>query len=199
MTLCLRHENSFSRNFKGLVCSMGQQWIKLHVGLDHDGFLPVFMTITEGKQQDITQGRSLELDAGSIVVFDRGYTDFTWFNLLNSKGIYFVTRLKANTKYRVISRHPVNKEQGITSDQTLILTGPKADTCPIKLRRIGYRDPQTGKHYVFLTNQFELAAKTIADIYKSRWQIELFFKCIKQNLKIKSFVGTSKNAVMTQI
>ena len=157
------------------------------------------MTITEGKQQDITQGRSLELDAGSIVVFDRGYTDFTWFNLLNSKGIYFVTRLKANTKYRVISRHPVNKEQGITSDQTLILTGPKADTCPIKLRRMGYRDPQTGKHYVFLTNQFELAAKTIADIYKSRWQIELFFKCIKQNLKIKSFVGTSKNAVMTQI
>ncbi|NKC16079.1 MAG: IS4 family transposase [Gammaproteobacteria bacterium] len=173
--------------------------IKLHVGLDHDGFLPVFMTITEGKQQDITQGRSLELDAGSIVVFDRGYTDYTWFNLLNSKGIYFVTRLKANTKYRVISRHPVNKEQGITSDQTLILTGPKADTCPIKLRRMGYRDPQTGKHYVFLTNQFELAAKTIADIYKSRWQIELFFKCIKQNLKIKSFVGTSKNAVMTQI
>ncbi|NKC15235.1 MAG: IS4 family transposase [Gammaproteobacteria bacterium] len=173
--------------------------IKLHVGLDHDGFLPVFMTITEGKQQDITQGRSLELDAGSIVVFDRGYTDFTWFNLLNSKGIYFVTRLKANTKYRVISRHPVNKEQGITSDQTLILTGPKADTCPIKLRRMGYRDPQTGKHYVFLTNQFELTAKTIADIYKSRWQIELFFKCIKQNLKIKSFVGTSKNAVMTQI
>ncbi len=157
------------------------------------------MTITEGKQQDITQGRSLELDAGSIVVFDRGYTDFTWFNLLNSKGIYFVTRLKANTKYRVISRHPVNKEQGITSDQTLILTGPKADTCPIKLRRIGYRDPQTGKHYVFLTHPFELAAKTIADIYKSRWQIELFFKCIKQNLKIKSFVGTSKNAVMTQI
>ncbi|NKC11684.1 MAG: IS4 family transposase [Gammaproteobacteria bacterium] len=173
--------------------------IKLQVGLDHDGFLPVFMTITEGKQQDITQGRSLELDAGSIVVFDRGYTDYTWFNLLNSKGIYFVTRLKANTKYRVISRHPVNKEQGITSDQTLILTGPKADTCPIKLRRMGYRDPQTGKHYVFLTNQFELAAKTIADIYKSRWQIELFFKCIKQNLKIKSFVGTSKNAVMTQI
>ncbi|NKC12738.1 MAG: IS4 family transposase [Gammaproteobacteria bacterium] len=173
--------------------------IKLHVGLDHDGFLPVFMTITEGKQQDITQGRSLELDAGSIVVFDRGYTDYTWFNLLNSKGIYFVTRLKANTKYRVISRHPVNKEQGITSDQTLILTGPKADTCPIKLRRMGYRDPQTGKHYVFLTNQFELTAKTIADIYKSRWQIELFFKCIKQNLKIKSFVGTSKNAVMTQI
>ncbi len=157
------------------------------------------MTITEGKQQDITQGRSLELDAGSIVVFDRGYTDYTWFNLLNSKGIYFVTRLKANTKYRVISRHPVNKEQGISSERTLILTGPKADTCPIKLRRMGYSDPGTGKHYVFLTHPFELTAKTIADIYKSRWQIELFFKCIKQNLKIKSFVGTSKNAVMTQI
>ncbi len=99
----------------------------------------------------------------------------------------------------MISRHQVNKEQGITSDQTLVLTGPKADTRPIKLRRIGYSDPETGKHYVFLTHPFELTAKTIADIYKSRWPIELFFKCIKQHLKIKSFVGTSKNAVMTQI
>ncbi len=104
------------------------------------------MTITEGKQQDITQGRSLELDAGSIVVFDRGYTDFTGFNLLNSKGIYSVTRLKANTKYRVISRNQTNKEQGTTSDQTLVLTDPKADTCAIKLRRMGYSDSEIGKH-----------------------------------------------------
>ena len=173
--------------------------VKLHLGLDHSGYLPTFMTITEGKTHDIVEGRSLDLDSGSIVVFDRGYTDYTWFNLLNSKGIYFVTRLKKNAKYRVINRNKVNKSQGLTSDQTIILTGTKADTCPIELRRIGYRDPETGQHYFFLTNQFKFVAKTIADIYKSRWQIELFFKCIKQNLKIKSFVGTSKNAVMTQI
>ncbi len=87
----------------------------------------------------------------------------------------------------------------MTCDQTILITGARAGACPIPLRRIGYRDPETGKHYVFVTNNFLLAAKTIADIYKSRWQIELFFKCIKQNLKIKSFVGTSKNAVLTQI
>ena len=110
-----------------------------------------------------------------------------------------MTRLKKNIKFKVIERRPVIKSKGVTSDQTIMLTGPKADDCPIPLRRIGYRDPETGKHYVFLTNNFKLAAKTIADIYKSRWQVELFFKWLKQNLKIKTFLGTSKNAVMTQI
>lgn len=101
--------------------------------------------------------------------------------------------------YRIIERRDVIKPKGLTYDQTILITGAKAKSCPVPLRRIGFRDPETGKHHVFLTNNFHLAAKTIADIYKSRWQIELFFKCIKQNLKIKSFVGTSKNAVMTQI
>lgn len=144
-------------------------------------------------------GRTLDLPADSIVVMDRAYADYTWFNALDNKGIFFVTRQKRNATYRVIERHEVLKSKGLTCDQTILITGTKANVCPIPLRRIGYRDPDTGKHYVFLTNNFHLAAKTIADIYKARWQIELFFKSIKQNLKIKSFVGTSKNAVLTQI
>lgn len=173
--------------------------VKLHVGLDHDGLLPSFVTVTDGKSHDVTIGRTLDLPVDSIVVMDRAYIDYSWFNALNTKGIFFVTRQKRNARYRVIERRPVLKNKNLTSDQTIVLTGTKADNCPIPLRRIGYRDPETGKQYVFLTNNFTLAAKTIADIYKARWQIELFFKCIKQNLKIKSFVGTSKNAVLTQI
>ena len=173
--------------------------IKLHVGLDHDGYLPAFVTVTEGKTHDITIGRTLTLPKESIVVFDRGYTDYSWYNLLNNNGIFFVTRQKSNATYDVIERLNISKNQGLTSDQTIKIKGTKASDCPIALRRIGYRDPETGKHYAFLTNNFKLTAKTIADIYKARWQIELFFKWIKQNLKIKSFIGTSKNAVLTQI
>ena len=173
--------------------------IKLHVGLDHDGYLPAFITVTDGTVHDVTVGRTLELPKASVVVFDRAYTDYTWYNQLNTNGIFFVTRQKSNATYDVVERRNVSKKQGLTSDQTIKIKGNKANDCPIALRRIGYRDPETGKHYVFLTNNFKLAAKTIADIYKARWQIELFFKWIKQNLKIKSFIGTSKNAVLTQI
>jgi len=174
--------------------------IKLHVGLNHGGYLPEFVAISEGRCADITVGRALPFPKGSIIAMDRGYIDYGWFKQLNDKGIYFVTRLKRNAQYRVIERQSVRKQAGVTSDQTIEFTGVKASTeCPIRLRRIGYRDPQTGKHYVFLTNLFKLSSVTIAAIYKERWQIELFFKWIKQNLKIKSFIGTSKNAVMTQI
>ena len=173
--------------------------VKLHVGLDHDGYLPAFVQITEGRVHEVNLARKLDLPGGSIVVFDRGYTDYAWYNHLNSEGIYFVTRQKTNACYTVIKRHAVSRTSGITSDQTIRLSGAKADQCPIRLRRIGYRDPDTGKHYVFLTNAFQLSASTIAAIYRERWQIELFFKWIKQNLKIKSFLGTSRNAVMTQI
>lgn len=173
--------------------------VKLHVGLDHGGYLPSFMTVTDGKVHDVTVGRTLQLPGQSIVVFDRGYTDYAWYNALNDNDIFFVTRQKSNATHAVLERRPVSKAQGVTSDQTIIIKGTKANDCPIPLRRIGYRDPETGKHYIFLTNHFKLAAKTIADIYKARWQIELFFKWIKQNLKIKTFLGTSKNAVMTQI
>lgn len=174
--------------------------IKLHVGLNHQGLLPEFAHITDGKTTDIDVARQQVFPKGSIVVIDRGYTDYGWFNSLNDKGIFFVTRLKRNAKYKVIERRQTNRSTGVTSDQTIVFTNyPAKNDCPSKLRRVGYRDPETGKHYVFLTNHFKLASKTIAQIYKARWQIELFFKWIKQNLKIKSFLGTSKNAVLTQI
>jgi len=174
--------------------------IKLHVGLNHAGYLPEFVTITDGKTSDIEAGRALDFPKGSMVAIDRGYNDYAWYNQLTEKGIFFVTRLKSNAKTRVVSRRMVLSGKGLTSDQTIEFTGAlTVKKCPIQLRRIGYRDPETGKHYIFLTNNFKLAAKTIADIYKARWQVELFFKWIKQNLKIKSFIGTSKNAVMTQI
>ena len=173
--------------------------VKLHVGLDHDGLLPAFMTITDGKNHDITAARSLRLSKGSIVVMDRGYNDYAWYNQLNSQGVFFVTRLRKNARYCVTERRHVIKSKGLTSDQSIRLTGTKASNCPITLRRVGFKDAVTGIQYYFLTNNFDLAASTIAEIYKARWQIELFFKWIKQNLKIKSFLGTSRNAVMTQI
>jgi len=174
--------------------------IKLHVGLNHAGYLPEFVTVTEGKTHDVTVGRTLNFPKGSIIAVDKGYNDYAWYNQLNEKGIFFVTRLKTNAKYRVVARRSVLKNKGLSSDQTIEFTGVQtAKKCPVQLRRIGYQDEITGKRYLFLTNNFKLAAKTIADIYKARWQVELFFKWIKQNLKIKSFVGTSKNAVMTQI
>jgi hypothetical protein len=174
--------------------------IKLHVGLNHAGYLPEFVTITEGKKHDITVGRMLNFPKGSIVAIDKAYNDYDWYKQLTDKDIFFVTRLKSNAKYRIIKRRTVLKGKGLTCDQTIEFTGPQVSKkCPVRLRRVGYKDAESGKHYVFLTNNFKLAAKTIADIYKARWQVELFFKWIKQNLKIKSFVGTSKNAVMTQI
>jgi len=173
--------------------------VKIHLGLDHDGLLPSFVSITDGKTQDVTEGRLFQLPRGSIVVMDRGYNDYAWFNALTDKKIFFVTRQKRNASYHVTETRNVPTEKGLLFDETIVITGAKAKSCPIPLRRVGFRDAETAKEYVFLTNNFHLAAKTIADIYKSRWQIELFFKCIKQNLKIKSFIGTSRNAVLTQI
>ena len=140
-------------------------------------YLPEFVTVTEGKAHDVTIGRTLQFPKGSIVAIDRGYNDYTWYNQLTEIGIFFVTRLKSNAKTRVVQRRSVLVDKGLTSDQTIEFTGSQtAKKCPAQLRRIGYRDPETGKHYVFLTNNFKLAAKTIADIFKARWQVELFFK-----------------------
>jgi len=174
--------------------------IKLHVGLNHRGHIPEFVTITDGKVGDVTVGRTIGFPKGSIVAIDRGYNDYAWYKQLTDKGIFFVTRLKTNAKINITERRSVLKSKGLISDETIEFTGlHTAKKCPIPLRRVGYRDPVTGKRYVFLTNNFKLAAKTIADIYKARWDVELFFKWIKQNLKIKAFIGTSKNAVMTQL
>ena len=174
--------------------------IKLHVGLNHAGYLPEFVSITEGSTHEVNIGKLLDFPKGSIIAMDKGYNDYSWYNQLTDKGIFFVTRLKRDAKFRIISRRTILKNKGLTCDQSIEFTGAQTSKkCPVQLRRIGYKDAVTGKHYIFLTNNFKLSAKTIADVYKSRWQVELFFKWIKQNLKIKSFVGTSKNAVLTQI
>ncbi len=137
---------------------------------------------------------------GSVLVFDKGYADYSWHNQLTDHGIFWVTRIRGNAKYRVIERREVNKSQGVTSDQIIEYTSIRSSKNNLRaVRRVGYRDPETGKHYVFITNHFDWSAKTIADIYKQRWQVELFFKWIKQNLKIKAFVGNTDNAVMTQV
>ncbi len=173
---------------------------KLHLGLDHDGLIPAFACVTQGKVSDMVQARQLALPKGSVVVFDKGYNCYRWHNSLTENGIFFVSRIRGNAKYRVLERHAVNRGSGITSDQTIEYTALRKDGDKLKpIRRIGYRDPKTGKHYIFISNQFSWSAKTIADIYKQRWQVELFFKWIKQNLKIKAFLGNTENAVMTQI
>jgi len=174
--------------------------MKLHVGLDHAGHFPAFATITDGVRHDVPVGREFDFPKGSMVVIDKGYTDYGWYKQLTEKGIYFVTRQRANAKYRVVERRIANRGQGVTSDQIIELTGLQLKNKAMpSLRRIGYRDADSGKHYVFLTNHFKLSARTIADVYKDRWQVELFFKAIKQNLKIHAFVGNSRNAVLTQI
>jgi hypothetical protein len=143
--------------------------VKIHTLLDHSGYLTAFVSITDGKVHESKVAKSINLAKGSIVVEDRAYTDYRWFCQLQEKGIYFVIRQKTNATYRVGERRQVNKKQGLCSDQTIVLTGAKGRLCPHLLRRVGYRDPETKKHYVFLTNNFKLSAKTIADIYKERW------------------------------
>ncbi|SRR6266498_16775 len=170
--------------------------IKLHVGLDHQGYLPVFLTVTEALAHEINWARKLKLTAGAFLVFDRGFTDYHWYQELCRQGIFFVTRLKDNARYQVIASRKGPKGSGALKDQTIYL---RQDKCSSKLRLVTYQDPESGKIYRFLTNAFHLSASTVAAVYKERWQIELFFKWIKQNLKIKSFLGTSKNAVLTQL
>lgn len=174
--------------------------VKLSVGLNHGTHVPEFVAISDGQENDMIQGRQFDFPKGSIVAFDKGYVDYEWFKSLTDKGIFFVTRLRAKAVYTIKERRKVIAGSGVTSDQFIQLNSAHAlkRGAPL-LRRIGYRDDQTGKFYEFLTNQMTLSAATIAAIYKDRWQVELFFKAIKQNLKIKAFVGTSRNAVLTQI
>jgi len=173
---------------------------KLHVGLDHDGLIPAFVAVTDGKTGDQTQAKWMNFPAGSVVVFDKGYADYTWHNQLTSKGIFWVTRIRGNAKYRVLERRAVNKSQAITSDQIIEYTSDRSRKNDLRsVRQVGFYDAQSQKHYVFITNHLNWSAKTIADIYKQRWQVELFFKWIKQNLKIKAFIGNTDNAVMTQV
>lgn len=174
--------------------------VKLSVGLNHGTMIPEFVALSDGNENDMVQGRRFEFPKGGIVAFDKGYVDYEWFKSLTDKGVFFVTRLRAKSVYKVLARQPVIQGNGVISDQTIQLNSAHAlKRGAPTLRRVGYRDAATGKFYEFLTNNFALSARTIADIYKDRWQVELFFKAIKQNLKIKAFVGRSKNAILTQI
>jgi putative transposase len=174
--------------------------VKLHVKLNHSGYLPTFMVMTTGKVHESRVAPSIPLEKGDVAVFDRGYTDFEWYHALDEKGVFFVTRLKKNSHYKVVERRPTDHLENIYSDQTIELKGFYSKRkFPKRLRRIRSKDPKTGKIIVLLTNNFSWSAKTIAQLYKDRWQIELFFKSIKQQLKVKSFVGTSQNALLSQL
>jgi len=174
--------------------------VKLSVGVNHATDIPEFVALSDGNENDMVAGRKFSFPKGSIVAFDKGYVDYEWFRNLTKQGVSFVTRLRSKAVYRVLERRPVVTQSSVTSDQVIELSSAHAiKRGAPRLRRVGYRDRDTGKHYEFLTNNFTLAATTIAGIYKDRWKVELFFKAIKQNLKIKAFVGTSKNAVLTQV
>jgi len=174
--------------------------IKLHLLLDHDGYLPTFAWITEGKIADIQIARQIVFPPGTVVVDDRAYNDYRLFAQWTSQGVYFVTKMKENAVYAVMGEREVPQNRNILKDELIEFTGYGArEKCSYPLRRIEVYDPQTQEVCVFLTNHMDWGATTIAAIYKDRWQIEIFFKYLKQNLKIKTFVGTSPNAVKTQI
>jgi len=174
--------------------------VKLHVKLNHSGYLPTFAIVTTAKVHEQNVAPLIPLEKGDVVVFDRAFTNFSWYATLCDRGIYFVTRLKKNADYRVIERRNTEHLKNISSDQIIEFKGLYTKhKLPYRLRRIRSKDPETGKYIVLLTNQFQWSANTIAQIYKERWQIELFFKALKQQLKVKSFVGTSKNALLSQL
>ncbi|HHT9126346.1 MAG TPA: IS4 family transposase [Candidatus Brocadiia bacterium] len=174
--------------------------VKLHVKLNHSGYLPSFAVVTTGKVHEQKVAPSIPLEKGDVIVFDRGYTDYNWYKTLDDKGLYFVTRLKKNAHYKVAERKKTDHLDNISSDHIIELKGfYSKQKFPNKLRRIRSKDPGTEKIITILTNNFTWSAKTIAQIYKERWQIELFFKFIKQQLKVKSFVGTSRNALLSQL
>jgi transposase len=174
--------------------------IKLHTLLDLRGNIPTFIHVTDGKMHDVQVLDILVPEAGSIYIMDRGYLDFARLFAMHQNTAFFVIRAKSNLKFRRIYSHPIDKSTGLRCDQTIRLSGfYPAKEYPEKLRRIKFYDQQSGRSFVFLTNNFLLPATTIANLYRCRWQVELFFKWIKQHLKIKAFYGTSENAVKTQI
>jgi len=174
--------------------------VKLHVKLNHAGYLPTFMVVTAGKVPDTKVAPSIPLERGDVAIFDRGYIDFAWYKSLDDKGVVFVTRLEQTAHYQVIGHKDVSRHKNIIADQIIELKEwLSKQKYPNKLRRVRSIDPDTGKIISILTNNFIWSAATIAKIYKERWQIELFFKTIKQQLKVKSFVGTSKNALLSQL
>jgi Domain of unknown function (DUF4372)/Transposase DDE domain len=174
--------------------------VKLHTLLDLRGNIPTFIHISDGKLHEVNTLDIIPLESGAFYVMDRGYLDFARLYTITKAAAFFVIRAKSNLKCRRVYSHPVDRDTGIICDQSVMLTGfYQAKDYPEKLRRVKYHDAETDKTLVFLTNNFTLPPLTIARLYRSRWQVELFFKWIKQNLRIKTFYGTSENAVKTQI
>jgi hypothetical protein len=174
--------------------------IKLHAMLDLRGNIPAFLTITDGKVHDVKATPQVPIEPDGIYVVDRGYVDFAWLWSIQQADAFFVTRLKKSIKWSRVISHPVDKSLGLRCDQEILLSTKRLQAFyPIRLRRISFRDETQGRTLVFLTNNFVLPSETIAALYKARWEIELFFKWIKQNLRVKAFYGTSPNAVKTQI
>ena len=174
--------------------------VRLHTLLDLRGSIPTFIHISDGKFHEVNVLDLLPWEVGAFYIMDRGFLDYSRLHAITQASSFFVIRAKANLKCRRLYSHAADKSVGIMCDQTILLTIPKsAGDYPDKLRRVKYYDAETDKHLVFLTNNFLLPAITIAQLYKQRWQVELFFKWIKQNLRIKNFYGTSENAVKTQI
>jgi len=174
--------------------------IKLHLLLDHDGYLPSFAVVTEGKRSEIKVARTLRFDAGTILAIDRGYTDYEWFRELTQEEVYFVTRMKDKAVYEVREEVEVPQNRNVVSDQIIWFPRlAREGEEPVLFRRVEILDAEKQETVVFLSNLLGFGATTIAFIYKDRWQVELFFKALKQTLKIKTFVGTSTNAVRTQV
>jgi putative transposase len=173
---------------------------KLHIGLDHDGLIPAFIAVTHGKVGDQTQAREFNFPRGSVVVFDKGYAAYDWHASLVQQGVSYVTRIRDNAIFKVTDTHIVPEGTGVVSDETIVYTSARSSKKPLlPVRKVVYHDAELNRKFTFITNRFDWSADLVAHIYKQRWQVELFFKWIKQNLKIKSFVGVSDNAVMTQI
>ena len=174
--------------------------IKLHVKLDHSGYMPCFAVITEAKKHEKNIAKKIPFKSRDVVVFDRGYNDYKTFASYCEQRIYFITRLKKNADFKVVEKRNVSKHKNILSDYIIEFDGfYSKKNCPVKLRVIRAIDTKTEKTIDILTNQLDWSAKTVASVYKDRWQIEIFFKNMKQKLKIKSFLGTSENALNSQI
>jgi hypothetical protein len=173
--------------------------VKLHLLLDHDGYLPSYAVITDGKKSDIKVARTMKFAPGTVLVMDRGYNDYDWFGELTDEGVFFVTRMKDNASYGVVEKRKVPENGNVRSDEVIFFFSVAEAGKEYFFRRVEVWDEEKQTTFAFLTNHLTFGSTTIAAIYKDRWKVELFFKAIKQNLKIKTFLGTSANAVHTQI
>jgi Transposase DDE domain/Domain of unknown function (DUF4372) len=192
VTLC-------SKMFSWATWSRQKGAVKLHLTLDHAGYLPEAMVITTGKYSELAVARRRRYARGTILVMDRGFVDFGWFRQLNESGVLFITRIKKDTAYKVVEFQPIVQDKGLVADEQIQLTGKKSGKRYPEVLRLVTINTAEGEQLQFLTNHMTLSASTIAEVYKDRWQIEIFFKLVKQNLRIKSFVGTSANAVWIQM